>query len=136
MPRVVTCLLVDNEENLLILKRSDKVRTYRGLWGGVAGYVEKDEEPGDAAFKEIKEEVGLEKDDVSLLKKGEPIIFTDFYEGEQYNWEVFLFLFKTEKKDKLKIDWEHSEYRWITPPDIDKYDTVPHLRKVVNELLL
>ena len=44
MPRVVTCLLVNNEGDLLILKRSNRVRTYKGLWGGVAGYVEEDEE--------------------------------------------------------------------------------------------
>ncbi len=136
MPRVVTCLLVDNESNLLILKRSDKVRTYKGLWGSVAGYVEEGENPEDTAFKEIKEEVGLERRNVSLLKKGKPIIFTDFYEGEHYDWEVLPFLFRIEKKGKLQIDWEHSEYRWIAPPDIEKYDTVPHLRNVVNELLL
>jgi 8-oxo-dGTP pyrophosphatase MutT (NUDIX family) len=136
MPRVVTCLLTDNDDNLLILKRSDKVKTYKGLWGGVAGYVEENEEPEDTAFKEIKEEINLEKEDVYLVKKGETIVFTDFYEGEKYDWEVISFLFKTEKKDKLQIDWEHSEYRWIAPPDIGKYDTVPHLKRVVNELLL
>ena len=60
MPKVVTCLLM-KDSKLLILKRSDKVSTYKGLWGGVAGYIEEHEEPYETALKEIKEEVGIEK---------------------------------------------------------------------------
>ncbi len=105
MPRVVTVLLVNDEGNLLILKRSDKVKTYTGQWGGVAGYVEENEEPFDTAIKEIKEEVGLEIKEVQLIKRLDPIKFTDIYKGEQFNWEIFVFLFKTIKKDKIHIDW-------------------------------
>ena len=136
MPRVATCLLIDNVGKLLILKRSDKVRTYKGMWGGIAGYIEENEEPLETALKEIKEEVGLDKEEVHFIKKLEPIKFTDFYENEKYDWEVFTFLFKTGKKDKINIDWEHSEYRWISPSEISKYDTVPHLKEVVSKLLL
>lgn len=100
MPKVVTCLLVNNEGKLLILKRSDKVRTYKGLWGGVAGYIEENETPYETAIKEIKEEAGLDKKDVSLVKKLDPIPFTDLYKGERYDWEIFPFLFRIEKRRK------------------------------------
>jgi 8-oxo-dGTP pyrophosphatase MutT (NUDIX family) len=136
MPKVVTCLLVNNEGKLLILRRSDKVKTYKGLWGGVAGYIEENETPYETAIKEIKEEAGLEKKDVDLVKKSDPIHLTDNYNGERYNWEIFPFLFRTEKKKKIDIDWEHLEYRWIAPPDIVKYDTVPYFREIVSKLLL
>lgn len=135
MPKVVTCLLIDDEGKLLILKRSDKVRTYNGMWGGIAGYIEKNEEPFETALKEIKEEVGLENEDVHFIKKLDPIRFTDFYKNEKYDWEIFTFLFKTGKKSKINIDWEHSEYRWISPSEIVKYDTVPHLKELVSKLL-
>ena len=59
MAKAVTCLLINDEGKLLILKRSDKVRTYRCLWGGIAGYVEENEDPYDTAVKEIREEVGI-----------------------------------------------------------------------------
>lgn len=98
MSNVVTCLLVNDDGDLLILKRSNRVRTYKGLWGGVAGYIEKNEEPYDTALKEIREEAGLEKEDVTLVKQLEIVKFTDFYEGVRYDWEVFPFLFKTGKK--------------------------------------
>jgi len=136
MPKVVTCLLVNNEGKLLILKRSDKVGTYKGLWSGVAGYVEENETPYETAIKELKEEAGLDKKDFNLVKKLDSIHFTDNYKGKRYDWEIFPFLFRTEKKKKIDIDWEHLEYRWIPPSDIIKYDTVPHFKEIVSKLLL
>ncbi len=133
MPKVVTCLL-ENKGKILILKRSSKVRTYKGLWGGVAGYVEEGETPLETAIKEIKEEVDLEKDDVEFIRRIAPIKFTDFHEGKKYDWTIFPFLFYVFKKDKIKIDWEHSELKWITPSDIINYDTVPHLKEIVLKI--
>ncbi len=136
MPSVATSLLINNDGKILILKRSNKVKTYKGLWGGVAGYVEENEEPYETAIKEIKEEVGLKKEDISLIKQLDPFVFTDFYEQIRYDWKIFVFLFRIRKKSKIKIDWEHSEYRWILPSEIAKYETVPHLKDVVSKLLL
>ena len=135
MPQAVTVLLINDEKKLLILKRSNRVRTYKGMWGGVAGYIEENEKPYQTAFKEIKEEVGLENEDVELLNYLDPISFTDFYEGIRYDWEIFSFLFKIKKNNKIKIDWEHSEYRWIAPSQIKKFDTVPHFKEIVSKLL-
>jgi 8-oxo-dGTP diphosphatase len=135
MPDVVTVIIINEKDEILILKRSSKVRTYKGCWGGVAGYVESGEEPIDTAFKEIFEEIGLEKKDVEFVKKASPVTFTDIYENKKYNWKIFPFLFKTQKKGKLKIDWEHTKYSWINPLKVGEIDTVPHFRKVVSSLL-
>jgi 8-oxo-dGTP pyrophosphatase MutT (NUDIX family) len=136
MPSVATSILVNSKGELLILKRSDKVKTYKGLWGCVAGYVEKNEKPYETAIKEISEEVGLKKEEVTLKKTLDPIIFTDFYEQIRYDWKIFVFLFEIRKKSKIKIDWEHSEYRWIKPSEIEKFDTVPHLKEAVKKSML
>jgi 8-oxo-dGTP pyrophosphatase MutT (NUDIX family) len=136
MPKVVTCLLTDDEGKLLILKRSDKVRTYKGLWGGVAGYVEKNEKPLETAFKEIKEEVSLDENDVTLIEEFKPFEITDFYEDNRYDWNIFVFLFKCLKKEKIQIDWEHTRYEWIPPSKIHEYDTAPHLKETVSKILL
>ncbi|RLF26173.1 MAG: hypothetical protein DRN05_07405 [Thermoplasmata archaeon] len=134
MPKVATCLLINNDK-LLILKRSRKVRTYKGLWGAVAGYVEENEEPYETAIKEIEEEVGLKREEVKLIKTGKTVGFTDFYEGKKYDWIIYPFLFYVEKKEKIKIDWEHTEHRWISPLDITQYNTVPHLQEIVLSML-
>jgi len=135
MPSVVTCLIIDKKGKILILKRSNKVKTYKGFWSGVSGYVEEDEKPIDTAYKEIFEEVGLKKEDVKLMDSKDPIEFTDKYKNEIYNWKVFPFLFKTNKKDKIQIDWEHTDYRWILPKEVENFDTVPHFLDVVSKLL-
>jgi 8-oxo-dGTP pyrophosphatase MutT (NUDIX family) len=134
MPQVVTCLL-EHEGKILLLKRSNLVGTYRGLWGGVAGYIEELEDPYDTAMKEIREEAGIDADAVELVRKGNPIEFSDTYDGRRYNWIVYPFLFHIQSKELVHMDWEHVEYRWVRPSEVRKLDTVPGLDDVVAQLL-
>ena len=76
MPDVVTCV-IKHDEKILLLKRSDKVSTYKNKWACVSGYVERGEDVLKRAFREIEEEIQLSKEEIQLLKKGEPIIFFD-----------------------------------------------------------
>ena len=48
--KIVTSFIRDNEK-LLILKRSEKVKSMKGLWAGVSGIIEKNEEPLQRAKK-------------------------------------------------------------------------------------
>jgi 8-oxo-dGTP pyrophosphatase MutT (NUDIX family) len=134
MPQVVTCLL-EYDGKLLLLKRSNLVGTYRGLWGGVAGYVEELEDPYDTAIKEISEEVGVNLNALTLVKKGNPLQISDTYEGRRYDWIVYPFLFHIEDKELVRIDWEHEKYRWVFPSEVKKLDTVPGLDRVVAQLI-
>jgi 8-oxo-dGTP pyrophosphatase MutT (NUDIX family) len=134
MPKVVTCLL-EHDGKILLLKRSNLVGTYRGLWGGVAGYIEELEDPYDTAVKEIQEEAGISLDALELIWKGDPIEFSDIYAGRRYDWIVYPFLFRIRSKELLRLDWEHEEYRWVYPSEVKKFDMVPGLDKVVSTLL-
>ena len=133
MAKVVTCLL-ENKGEILILRRSEEVGTYRELWGGVAGFVEEDEDPYKTAIKEIKEEVGIEEKDLLLVKKEDAIKFVDLYEDKLYDWVVYPFLFHIKGKDKIQLDWEHTEYRWIKPSELKGYDTVPRFKEIVLKI--
>jgi 8-oxo-dGTP pyrophosphatase MutT (NUDIX family) len=133
MAKVVTCLL-ENKGEILILRRSEEVGTYRELWGGVAGFVEEDEDPYKTAIKEIKEEVGVEENDLLLVRKEDAIKFTDLYEDKMYDWIVYPFLFHIKEKDKIQLDWEHTEYRWIKPSELKEYDTVPRFKEIVSKI--
>jgi 8-oxo-dGTP diphosphatase len=134
MPQVVTCIL-ENDGKILLLKRSNLVSTYRGLWGGVAGYVEELEDPYGTALKEISEEAGIDPEGVTLVKQGDPVEFSDTCEGKRYNWVVYPFLFHIDNKSLVRIDWEHEEYRWVLPSEVRKLDTVPGLEEVITHLL-
>jgi 8-oxo-dGTP pyrophosphatase MutT (NUDIX family) len=119
--RVVTCFL-EYEGRILILKRSGKVGTYRGRWGAVAGYIEEGESPDEAARKEIEEEVGIKG--AKLVKRGEPFEFLD--PEVKTLWVVHPYRFAVDT-DRIRIDWEHVESKWIPPEELESHETVPKL---------
>lgn len=128
---VVTVILQHNEK-ILILKRSGKVRTMKFLWAGISGYIEK-ETPLERALHEIREETGLARESVKLALVGRPIEVVE--PGKPgVTWIVHPFLFDA-NTILIRMDWEHEEYRWIAPKDIDTYMTVPRLKDVVNRLI-
>lgn len=121
---VVTCFL-QFQGKILILRRSEKVGTYQGRWAGVSGYVEKS--PDEQALTEIEEETGLGKEDIKLVRRGEPLEVIDAEIGKR--WVIHPYLFQITDPSKVKIDWEHKESRWIDPEDIGEYETVPSLKE-------
>jgi len=133
MTDVVTVLLTWKDK-ILLLKRSDQVRTYKEKWAGISGYVEQDEQPLDTAYKELKEEVGLVASDVELLMQAHSLSFTDKENDTVHRWTVHPFIFFVRNREKIQIDWEHSEYAWILPQHVDIYDTVPRLKDIVHNL--
>ncbi|MDI6708290.1 MAG: NUDIX pyrophosphatase [Candidatus Thermoplasmatota archaeon] len=126
MIHVVSCFII-KDNKILILKRSDSVRTYKGKWATVSGYIESNEEPFETAIKEIEEEIGLKESDVALVREGNLIYVDD-------DWVVHPYLFKT-SSDKIKTDWEHVEYKWIKPKELKNYDTVPKLKESLESVL-
>ena len=130
--RIVTSFIKNNNK-ILILKRSEKVRTMKGLWSGVSGIIENNEKPRDRAVIEIFEEVGIEKEKISLIKTIEKMKISS-PQYENHEWEVFSFLFKT-NETKIKLNWENSEFKWIDLDELKNYETVPNLEKILINLL-
>ena len=130
--RIVTSF-IKNSNKILILKRSDKVRSMRGLWSGVSGIIENNEEPLNRAKIEIFEEIGIRKDKIKLIKRVEKIKISS-PQYENHEWEVFSFLFET-KETEIKLNWENSEFRWINVNELENYETVPSLNKILFNLL-
>lgn len=128
--RVVTCFL-ESEGEILILRRSEAVGSYRGRWAGVSGYIESTAD--EQALTEIEEETNLGRQDVTLVKKGEPMTTED--EGLGVRWVIHPYLFRIKDRDKIKIDWEHKETKWIKPGDIERYPTVPKLKEALSRVL-
>ena len=130
--KIVTSFL-KNDENILILKRSDMVKSMKGLWAGVSGMIEQDETPLVRAKIEIFEEVGLEEKHIKLLKSSEQIkVESPQYRNHQ--WEIFPFLFET-KNTKIKLNWENSDFKWINVDQIKEFETVPNLEEILLNLI-
>ena len=126
--RIVTSFLT-NSNKILILKRSDKVKSMKGLWSGVSGLIENNELPLDRAKTEIFEEVGLEENDITLLKEAENVrVSSPQYRNHQ--WEIYPFLFETKNKI-IKLNWENSDFKWIERTELKEYNTVPNLEEIL-----
>jgi 8-oxo-dGTP pyrophosphatase MutT (NUDIX family) len=130
--KIVTSFIRDNEK-LLILKRSDKVKSMKGLWAGISGIIEKNEEPLKRAKIEIFEEVGITEDFITLVKTSEEMRINS-PQYENHEWEIFPFLFEA-KNPTIKLNWENSEFKWINVEELENYETVPSLQKVLFNLL-
>ena len=128
--KVVTSFL-RFQGKILILQRSTKVGTYQGKWGAVSGYIEGNEDPDIRAIIEIKEEVGLSKDQITLVKKGAPLQILD--EGKGITWIVHPYLFEV-STDQIQLDWEHQKCQWIAPEDLKNFQTVPELNKTFERV--
>ena len=128
--QVVTCFL-EFENKVLLLRRSERVGSYQGRWAGVSGYIETTADK--QALVEIKEETSLSGEDIKLIKKGRPLEVKDEKLGVK--WVVHPYLFQIKDRDKIRIDWEHKEVRWIKPGDIDNFETVPMLKETLAQAL-
>ena len=127
--KVVTCFL-ESDGEILLLRRSHLVGSYQGRWAGVSGYVETT--PDEQALTEIREETGLQPEDLQLLKKGETLTVEDRELGVR--WLVHPYLFHINDRGKIRTDWEHLESQWILPKDIGGFATVPRLRETLDNV--
>ena len=126
--------IIKHQEKILLLKRSDRVKTIKNVWSGVSGIIENDDEsPLSRAKIEIFEEVGLVEKKIELLKSNKQIEI-DSHQYKNHTWNIFPFLFQVETPE-IKLNWENSEFVWIDPNDIVNYKTVPALKKILFDLL-
>lgn len=128
----VTCFL-EHENKILILLRSDKVRSYQGIWGGVSGRIQNSLTPIEQAKLEVKEETGISEADIVSIVEGNVLIFDDA--EIKIRKVVYPFLFKIKDSAKVKIDWEHSQSKWIRPTELASYQTMPQLKESLERVL-
>ena len=124
---------IKNDDKILILKRSDKVKSMKCLWAGISGIIENDETPLTRAKIEIFEEAGIHEEQIELLKAIQQIKISSL-QYKNHEWNIFPFLFKA-KNPEIKLNWENSEFKWIEPNEIKNYKTVPDLEKILFSLL-
>jgi ribose 1,5-bisphosphate isomerase len=127
---VVTSFLL-SDHKILILRRSNKVGSYQGKWAGVSGYLEGNEDPLERARTEIREEVGLTSAQASYIRAGE--VLQAFGKQMDTVWIVHPFLFELHQPN-LRLDWEHTESKWIDPDDLRLYETVPKLTEAFERV--
>ena len=116
-----------NEPRILIVRRSQRVGSYNARWAGISGFIEPGVTPDDQAYTEIREETGLQRDQLRMLKRGSVIEHVDA--SLNRHWYIHPYLFEVLTPDAIKLDWEATEMRWIAPSELANYETVPKLKE-------
>jgi len=132
-PAAVVTVFLMSAGKVALVKRSARVGTYQGLWSGISGYLEGDP---DRHFRvELAEETSLTEGDYTLVRKAPPVAVADREQGRE--WTVYPFICEVHNPERIRLDWENTELKWVAPADIAKQPAVPGLWEVyvrVSEL--
>jgi isopentenyldiphosphate isomerase len=129
----VITIFIKYEDKILLLKRNDDVLTYKGKWNTVAGYLDELKSIQKKAEEEVKEELGIEKNNISSIFIRESYRFKD--QKINRTWIVFPVLAELKNRLEIKLDWEHTEYKWIKPQELDRFDIVPNLKESLKRVI-
>lgn len=128
---VVTCFLTRGGQ-VLLLRRSARVRTYPGRWAAVSGSMQGGD-PVAEALREVAEETALAAPSVRVVRAGEPLRVPDAALGVE--WVVHPVLAELAEGAEPRLDWEHTEARWVEPSRLRGLDTVPALAEALEQVL-
>jgi len=129
-PRLTVGALVFNSEGNLLLLKSPK---WENKYICPCGHVEFMEKIEDALRREIREETGLEINDIKFLK------YLEFINPEQFHKKnlhfVGLQFICKAKEGKIKLNYEASDYIWINPKEAINIDLVDSTKEIIEYFL-
>jgi 8-oxo-dGTP pyrophosphatase MutT (NUDIX family) len=122
-------LIVDEQNRLLLLKRSDS-----GCWGPPGGGTELGEVVEEAARRETREETGLQVGEMSLfgIFSG-PALYYKYPNGDEV-YNVTIVYLSDDITGDLRLNGEHTEWRWFAPGDIPK-NISPPIKPVIERFI-
>lgn len=127
---VINCV-VKYQDKILIVKRNQKMKFYPNLWNGISGFLDDGKSIEQKAREEIKEELGLKENHIIKIKKGK------FFEIEEpkynKNWVVHPVLV-TINTDRIALNWEAEDYKWIEIDKAKNFSFIPGFQKVLASL--
>jgi len=131
MNKTVTVFLKHKGKILLLKRSSNKHIHHPNEWSTVTGYLN-EMSAMKRAYIEIEEETGIKKNQLKLIKKGKELRISDKMCNKI--WLTTSMLFETKTK-RIKLDWEHSEHKWIKPEELNKLKCIVGLEKSLKAVL-
>lgn len=120
---IVAGLVWNRRGQLLLCQMSPHRGVFPGQWGIPGGGLESGESMEVALRRELREEIGVEIDDIC------PAFFKDglhqkvFADGSRRSvYMIFLLFHCTARQEALRLDEEHVDYRWVNEGEIGGMD--------------
>ncbi len=67
------------------------------------------------------------------MSRGQAIIIED--DEIKKTWIITPVLAEFKNELEIKLDWEHTEYRWIKPSELENFDIVPSLKESLKRMV-
>ncbi|WP_417316761.1 RNA pyrophosphohydrolase [Emcibacter sp.] len=134
-------MMFNDEGRIFMAQRIDQTAE---AWQMPQGGIDKGEDPGEAALRELKEEIGTDK--VELLAQTDDWLTYDLpehlvgkvwkgrYRGQKMKWFVYRFLGRDEDINLETDHQEFSEWKWIDLSDLPDM-IVPFKRDLYQALI-
>jgi dihydroneopterin triphosphate diphosphatase len=92
-----------------------------------AAPLEKDDNMEKIALREIRDELGVEG---NILAKMDSVMNEE--KGQKIIVAPFLAMIENEN---VRLNNEHTEYRWVNLGDLKKYDTIKNTEIIIKKLI-
>jgi predicted NUDIX family phosphoesterase len=127
---VINCVVRHNDA-ILIVQRNSKMRLYPNFWNGISGFLDDRRSIEEKVKDELREELGIEANDIISIHRGP--VFDQEEEKYGKTWIVHPILVDV-KTDKIKLNWEAQNYKWIKVEEAKTFDLLPGFDKVLTSL--
>jgi isopentenyldiphosphate isomerase len=127
---VINCVL-KFKNKILIVQRNKDLNFYPSYWNGISGFLDDDRKLKQKVQDELNEELKISKKQIAKIKLGE--IFDQEEQKYKKTWIVHP-VFVEVTTDKINLDWEAENYKWIKFNEIKEYKLLPGFDKVIEKL--
>ena len=119
---VAVAILIFKEDKVLTLMRSPNKDASPLIWESISGRLLEEENPYDAALREVEEECGLE---VSIDPR--PV---DAYKAKRLGRNMILIVYKAEYlSGEVTLSSEHDQFAWRT---VEEFETITPLKALIK----
>ena len=127
----VLVIFVKFKEEILLLKRSDKVMNYKNLWTGLGGFIDEQKPLKSKILEELQEELAISNNAIKSIQLFNPM---DIVKGDNHICHIYPGLVELHEKVNITLDWEHTEYKWINVEMINCLDLAPNTVEILELL--
>ena len=127
---VINCV-VKYRDKILVVQRSKDLNFYPGYWNGISGFLDDKRSFEQKVKDELREEFGIAKNKIKNIRLEE--IFHQEAPKYKKSWIVHPVLIEV-SGNKIKLDWEARNFKWVKLEDIKKLKLLPGFDDVLKKL--
>src|SRR3972149_5920814 len=127
---VINCV-VKYRDKILVVQRSKDLNFYPGYWNGISGFLDDKRSFEQKVKDELMEELGIPNNKIKNIRLRE--IFHQEAPKYAKSWIVHPVLVEV-LENKIKLDWEARNYKWIKLSKAKKLKLLPGFNYVLKKL--